>query len=330
MIRRLLAVTALVVAIGASLAMADEPDTMRFAMSGRYPPFSFVGDTGEVIGFDVDVAEAIARELGKDVDIVTTEWDGILTGLLGGRYHAIIGSMSITPARARQVTFSEPYYHSGAQLFIHADRQDEIKGIKDCDGKRIAAVVGETYEHFLRENDPSGKICTQDDTYVIFRELNSVFQKLYRFPHKTVLENMIMAPVYVLEESKASSRREAKKMLDRLGIIDTADQYPSQISGGQAQRAAIGRALMLKPAYMLLDEPTSALDANTTDDFADWLIDLRGETNFIIVTHDILFAQKVASRGVYLSGGKVVDCDSIDNIVRHVRAGKLVEVVEAQ
>ncbi len=162
------------------------------------------------------------------------------------------------------------------------------------------------------------------------KKVGIVFQKLYLFPHKTVLENMIMAPVYVLEESKASSRREAKKMLDRLGIIDTADQYPSQISGGQAQRAAIGRALMLKPAYMLLDEPTSALDANTTDDFADWLIDLRGETNFIIVTHDILFAQKVASRGVYLSGGKVVDCDSIDNIVSHVRAGKLVEVVEAQ
>ncbi len=173
MIRRLLAVTALVVAIGASLAMADEPDTMRFAMSGRYPPFSFVGDTGEVVGFDVDVAEAIARELGKDVDIVTTEWDGILTGLLGGRYHAIIGSMSITPARARQVTFSEPYYHSGAQLFIHADRQDEIKGIKDCDGKRIAAVVGETYEHFLRENHPSVKVVTYDDTDIIFRELNS-------------------------------------------------------------------------------------------------------------------------------------------------------------
>jgi polar amino acid transport system ATP-binding protein len=75
---------------------------------------------------------------------------------------------------------------------------------------------------------------------------------------------------------------------------------------------------------MLLDEPTSALDANTTDDFAEWLTELREETNFVIVTHDVLFARKVATEGVYLSDGHILDCGDIDTIIGHVRAGEVV------
>ncbi|HAU37507.1 MAG TPA: hypothetical protein DCX07_07280 [Phycisphaerales bacterium] len=157
------------------------------------------------------------------------------------------------------------------------------------------------------------------------RKVGIVFQKLYLFPHLTVLENMVLAPVHALSRPSGDARHEAMEMLDRLGIADIAASYPAQVSGGQAQRAAIARGLLLRPEYMLLDEPTSALDANTTDAFAEWLADLKDVTNFVIVTHDILFARKLASDGVYLSGGKVLDSGRVDDMIRHVRAGQLVE-----
>ncbi|MFP4105962.1 MAG: ATP-binding cassette domain-containing protein [Phycisphaerae bacterium] len=152
-----------------------------------------------------------------------------------------------------------------------------------------------------------------------------VFQELYLFPHKTVVENLSMAAVHVQAASKRDAMKEAVRILDRLGIRDLASSYPSQISGGQAQRAAIARALMLKPEYLLLDEPTSALDANTTEDFGRWLTSLREETNFIIVTHDTLFAEKTANHGVYLSDGEILDSGPVDKIIRNVRAGEVVK-----
>lgn len=160
-----------------------------------------------------------------------------------------------------------------------------------------------------------------------FRQIMGVvFQKLYLFPHFTVLQNMLLAPRLAYRRDYKVIRDEAQTILERLGISEIAESYPSQISGGQAQRAAIARALLLKPKYMLLDEPTSALDANTTDEFADWLLHLKDQTNFIIVTHDILFARKVACQGVYLSEGKVQDAGDIENIITHVKAGELQEV----
>lgn len=157
------------------------------------------------------------------------------------------------------------------------------------------------------------------------RALGIVFQDLYLFPHMTVLENMTLAPRKVLDVSRRQAERNAHAMLDRLGIGQIADSYPAQISGGQGQRAAIARGLMLKPEYMLLDEPTSALDANTTDEFAAWLRELADQTNFIIVTHDVLFADKAANQGVYLSDGQVLDTGTIDTIIRHVQSGRVVE-----
>jgi len=153
------------------------------------------------------------------------------------------------------------------------------------------------------------------------RRLGLVFQRLFLFPHMTVLENMTLAPVKALDKNRTEAEDAARAMLDRLGIGDLAERYPAQISGGQAQRAAIARGLMLQPEYMLLDEPTSALDAGTTDDFAKWLRELRADTHFIIVTHDILFAQAVATHGVLLVEGCVEARGSLDSIVETARNG---------
>lgn len=162
-------------------------------------------------------------------------------------------------------------------------------------------------------------ICTMPE-HAFRRTLGIVFQKLYLFPHLTVLRNMTLAMRHVLNRDGRQARREARAMLERLGIDEIADRYPSQISGGQAQRVAIARGLLLKPDYMLLDEPTSALDARTTEDFAEWLKKLKHQTNFIIVTHDVLFAREVADRGVCLTNGEIAAEGPVDEILAQLSA----------
>lgn len=148
------------------------------------------------------------------------------------------------------------------------------------------------------------------------QKLGFVFQQLYLFPHYTVMENMTLAPVHVLNQNEEASRKKALDMLDHLAVADFADQYPAQISGGQAQRVAIARALMLSPEYLLLDEPTSALDVNTTEDFGKLLLDLQQETTFVVVTHDITFASQVASHGVLMSEGQVTSHGDMEDLLR--------------
>lgn len=136
-------------------------------------------------------------------------------------------------------------------------------------------------------------------------KLGVVFQDLNLFPHLTVLENLTLAPRKVRGETAAEAESRAERMLDRLSILELAARHPNEISGGQAQRVAIARALMLEPEYLLLDEPTAALDFSTTDDFGAWLLELREMTTFVVVTHDVAFANQVAAWGTILSQGKV-------------------------
>jgi cystine transport system ATP-binding protein len=142
-----------------------------------------------------------------------------------------------------------------------------------------------------------------------------VFQDLYLFPHLTVMENLTLAPVNVLDKQKEAAEEEARKTLVKLGIEEIASAYPANISGGQAQRVAIARALLLKPTYLLLDEPTSALDVTTTEEFGQWLLHLKEETTFVIVTHDVLFANKIAGSGVLLEKGEVIFSGKIKEIM---------------
>lgn len=154
-------------------ATAAEPSgTLSVALTGKYPPFSFYNHKGELAGFDVDVAREIARRLGKTPKIIPTEWDGILAGLLSGRYDAIIGSMAITPEREKAVDFSRPYYISGAQLFIHKKDRDRIHSIDDLPkGAKVGAVLGTTYEHYLTQHFPRLDVVTYKGDVDIFQEM---------------------------------------------------------------------------------------------------------------------------------------------------------------
>ncbi|MCF7870584.1 MAG: ABC transporter substrate-binding protein/permease [Candidatus Omnitrophica bacterium] len=152
-------------------AESAEKETFTVALTGKYPPFSFYSKEGKLVGFDVDVAKKIAEYMGQNLEIVTTEWDGILAGLLSEKYDAIIGSMAITPQRKKSVDFSLPYYTSGAQLFIHQDDKDEFKTIKNLTGKKVGVGLGETYQHFLEKNYPQIKVIAYKSTVDIFQDL---------------------------------------------------------------------------------------------------------------------------------------------------------------
>ncbi len=149
-------------------------------------------------------------------------------------------------------------------------------------------------------------------------QIGVVFQGLNLFPHLSVAENLTLAPCRIHGLAKNKARIEALEMLERLGIPELADHYPSHISGGQAQRVAIARGLMLKPKIMLLDEPTSALDIQTTTDFSNWIRELKNDTSFIIVTHDLAFAEQTAEKGLLMKEGMIQESGNIGTILNHI------------
>jgi len=138
------------------------------------------------------------------------------------------------------------------------------------------------------------------------RDVGIVFQSYNLFPHLTVEQNIMLAPTCVKSLSKAAARDLAREVLARVGLEAKADQYPEQLSGGQQQRVAIARSLAMQPKLMLFDEVTSALDPQLTGEVLKVMEDLaRGGMTMILVTHEMAFARKVASKVIYMHQGKV-------------------------
>ena len=140
------------------------------------------------------------------------------------------------------------------------------------------------------------------------REIGMVFQRFNLFPHMTAAENVMEAPVHVAGTPKAEARKKAVALLDRVGLGDKCDAYPSQLSGGQQQRVAIARALAMEPKLMLFDEPTSALDPELVGEVLSVMRELAdGGMTMIVVTHEMSFAREVADRVVFMDSGVVVE-----------------------
>ena len=140
------------------------------------------------------------------------------------------------------------------------------------------------------------------------RDVGMVFQRFNLFPHRTAVENVMEAPVYVKRRDKAVARKDALSLLERVGLAERADQYPGTLSGGQQQRVAIARALAMEPALMLFDEPTSALDPELVGEVLDVMKGLAAEgMTMIVVTHEIGFAREVCDRVVFMDDGVVVE-----------------------
>ncbi|WP_171018584.1 glutamate ABC transporter ATP-binding protein GluA [Rhodococcus sp. Q] len=139
-------------------------------------------------------------------------------------------------------------------------------------------------------------------------DVGMVFQSFNLFAHKTILENVMLAPVKVRKMSKSDAKARALELLDRVGIANQADKYPAQLSGGQQQRVAIARALAMNPKVMLFDEPTSALDPEMVSEVLDVMTSLAKEgMTMLVVTHEMGFARKAGDRVLFMADGQIVE-----------------------
>ena len=211
-------------------------------------------------------------------------------------------------------------------------KNDVLKGIDEHIEKGEVVVVigpsGSGKSTFLRclnllEEPTSGKIIFEDnditdkkvDINKIREKMGMVFQQFNLFPHKTVLENLTIAPIKVKGLSKAEAEKKAMELLERVGLSNKAKAYPSSLSGGQKQRIAIARALAMEPDVMLFDEPTSALDPEMVGEVLSVMKDLAKEgMTMVVVTHEMGFAREVGDRILFMDNGNIVEQGAPDEI----------------
>ncbi|WP_274363124.1 amino acid ABC transporter ATP-binding protein [Paenibacillus thermotolerans] len=171
-----------------------------------------------------------------------------------------------------------------------------------CINRLETITDGELLVDGVRVNDKSA------DINKLRRNIGMVFQHFNLYPHKTVLQNITLAPVKVAGETKEEAEKTAMFYLEKVGIPDKAHAFPAQLSGGQQQRVAIARGLAMKPKIMLFDEPTSALDPETIGEVLDVMKRLAREgMTMVVVTHEMGFAKEVADRVVFMDRGQIVE-----------------------
>ena len=172
------------------------------------------------------------------------------------------------------------------------------------DGEVIFHNIDITKKSFINKQGKKEKV----DINLHRQKMGMVFQHFNLFPHKTIMENMILAPVKVLKMDKTVAREKALGLLKRVGLEDRAEAYPIQLSGGQKQRVAIVRALMREPEVMLFDEPTSALVPEMVGEVLEVMKELaRGGMTMVVVTHEMGFAREVGNRVLFMDEGKILE-----------------------
>ena len=157
------------------------------------------------------------------------------------------------------------------------------------------------------------------------QKMGMVFQHFNLFPHKTVLQNITMAPLALKKKSPEEAQKQAMELLERIGLADKANEYPNMLSGGQKQRIAIVRALAMDPEVMLFDEPTSALDPEMIGEVLDVMKNLaESGMTMIVVTHEMRFAREVSSRTIFLDGGHIEEDKPSHELFAHPESPRLI------
>ncbi len=203
--------------------------------------------------------------------------------------HEVLKGVSLSVAKGEVVVILGPS-GSGKSTLLRS-----INGLETIEGGNIA-VDG------VRVHD------SRETLHQVRQLTGMVFQQFNLFPHRTVLQNITMAPIHVQKKPRAEAEEIARRLLDKVGLPDKADAYPSRLSGGQQQRVAIARALAMSPKVMLFDEPTSALDPELIKEVLDVMKDLAKEgMTMIVVTHEIGFAKEVADKVVFIDDGVKIE-----------------------
>lgn len=178
-----------------------------------------------------------------------------------------------------------------------------INNLEKCDSGSIS--IDDVY--LCKDENGKSVYGNKEEQKAYQLKIGLVFQNYNLFPHRTILQNIIEAPVYLKVMTKDEAINKAEKMLSRMNLLDKKDCYPYQLSGGQKQRIAIIRASMLNPSILCFDEPTSALDQESIQDVTDIIKELSGDTlGILIVTHDEKFANEVATRTIKIVNGEIV------------------------
>ena len=208
-----------------------------------------------------------------------------------------------------------------------------------CQGE-VVAIIGPSgcgKSTFLRslnllEVPTSGQILFEGtdltdksvDINKVRQKIGMVFQQFNLFPHRTIKENIMLAPVTLGLMNKEEAEKKALELLDRVGLPDRADSYPAMLSGGQKQRIAIVRALAMNPKVMLFDEPTSALDPEMVGEVLSVMKELAADgMTMVVVTHEMGFAREVGNRILFMDGGKIVEQGSPDAVFNHPQNPRL-------
>ncbi|MCH4547700.1 amino acid ABC transporter ATP-binding protein [Rhizobium changzhiense] len=197
---------------------------------------------------------------------------------------------------------------SGKSTFLRCINHLEAinKGFIEVDGEQIGYRLRKDRLEKLSSNGIAGQR----------RKIGMVFQQFNLYPHMTVLQNIVEAPIGVHGESRKAATENAMRLLERVGLSEKAGSYPRQLSGGQQQRVAIARALAIKPKLMLFDEPTSALDPELVGEVLSTMRDLAKQgLTMIVVTHEIGFAREAADRVVFMDGGNVVEIGKPEDVI---------------
>ncbi|MDI9217226.1 amino acid ABC transporter ATP-binding protein [Clostridium tertium] len=218
-----------------------------------------------------------------------------------------------------------------------------LKGVNDHIKKGEVVVVigpsGSGKSTFLRclnllEEPTKGEIIFEGENITdknidinkIREKMGMVFQQFNLFPHKTVLENITIAPINVKNKSKAEAEKIAKDLLDKVGLLEKANAYPASLSGGQKQRIAIARALAMEPDVMLFDEPTSALDPEMVGEVLNVMKNLAKEgMTMVVVTHEMGFAKEVGDRILFMDGGNIVEQGTPEEMFTNAKNSRTID-----
>jgi polar amino acid transport system ATP-binding protein len=212
----------------------------------------------------------------------------------------VLRGINLEVARAEVVVIMGPS-GGGKSTFLRC-----LNHLEKIDGGRI-----EINGHLIGYRElPEGRLREQSDRVVARQraEIGMVFQRFNLFPHMTVLDNLMLAPMEVKGAPRAQAEKRARELLAHVGLPEKADAYPARLSGGQQQRVAIARALAMDPKLMLFDEPTSALDPELVGEVLDTMKTLaRDGMTMVCVTHEVGFAREVGDRAVLMDGGVIVE-----------------------
>ncbi len=206
--------------------------------------------------------------------------------------------------------FGDYHVLKGINLTVHKSERIVICGPSGSGKSTMIRCINRLEEHQRGRIIVDGIELTNDLKHIdqVRREIGIVFQQFNLFPHLTVIENLILAPVWSRRMRRDEAEQIAMKYLERVRIPEQAHKYPGQLSGGQQQRVAIARSLCMSPKIMLFDEPTSALDPEMIKEVLDVMISLAEEgMTMMVVTHEMGFARTVADRMMFMDGGEIIE-----------------------